>query len=64
MDFLLLVVQRPKLAVVVVHDAYRARETPLPGALGDGECIRRVADASSEYGVDVHVEVRVLRQQL
>ena len=49
---------------MVVDDADRGFESQLQGAAGDGQGVFGMGHAAAENGVDVDIELRVLRQPL
>jgi len=62
-NFLLARVQRFELAVVIVQDADRRGESQSHGAVRYGQGVFRVAHATAQDGIDVHVKVGMLCQE-
>src|SRR6266568_1185008 len=56
--------QRFQLPVVVVNDPDRARQPQFHRAVRDAQRVLRILHAASQHGIDVHLEIRVLPQQL
>ena len=63
-DTALFVIQRLQLAGAVVNDPDGRAETQAQSPLADGERILRIFYAAAHHGIDVHVKVGMLGQQL
>src|SRR6185437_12353145 len=63
-DFALLRAQRLQLAVAVVNNADRRGEAEFHGTPAHGQRVFGIADAAAHHGIDVHMKIGVLRQQL
>src|SRR5580692_9575454 len=60
----LFVVQRLYLAAAVVNNSDRRTEAECDSALANGQRVLRVRNSASDHGVDVHMKLGVLGQQL
>ena len=62
--FRLFFAQRLQLAAAVVDNADGGCESKFEGALADDQRILRMVNAAAHHGIDVHMKIRVLGEQL